>query len=270
MPSLGINPAVTTSKLKSRILNPSFTSVYSVIMAAPALGSSGPKLDSELFELTCMEASLPGSSIATVESNRDYHGIIERNAYSRLYDESIDLTFLVTLDSNYLQIRFFDYWMKWIVGESEYSDGQLANKINQRVKYPNSYKTTMAVVKYEKSLGSGKAYSGNVLVYRFVDVFPKAMNTIQVSYDASELLKVTVSMSYTRYYVDQTKSQLDPSFNIFSGNPNAPGNPEVAWNPDIDLGFNSRNYINSDETFNFNFDTSNITPFITDFNFFSP
>ena len=247
--SLGINPGVQMSKLKSRILNPAMTSVYSVLMNQPAFGM---RQDRELFELTCIEASLPGSSLATVETSRDYLGIVEKHAYARLYDETIDLTFLVTLDSNYLQIRFFDYWMKWIVGENEYKDQQLAGKINQRVKYPTDYQTNFQIVKYEKSMGSGKDIVNPVLVYNFVDAFPKAMNTIQVSYDTSQLLKCTVSMTYTRYYIGEETSQSDfsafaPKSRLFDFNPNQTGqrSRENPFNTDNPLSI-----VNTDYTVN--------------------
>jgi len=250
MPNLGINFGVSMNKLKSRILNPSLTSVYSVIMPQPSFGTS-PKVDGELLELTCMEASLPGSSIATVETSRDYHGIIERHAYTRLYDDSIDLTFLVTLDSNYLQIRFFDYWMKYIVGESDYTDRQLRNKIVQRARFPDDYKSTMKVVKFEKDLGSGNDLFSNVLEYEFVDVFPKSMNTIPVSYDTSQLLKVTVSMNYTRYFITQTKSQTDYNYglNFFSNSSTGSILDSIPQEKLFDGSLNLPNLVNTDASF---------------------
>ena len=120
MSNIGINPAVSMNILKSRILNPAMTSIYSVLIGRPPSSEfSFPAYDRELLELTCVEASLPGSSIATIETSRDFTGIVEKHAYSRLYDDTIDFTFMVTLDSNYMQIRFFDYWMKFIVGEDK-------------------------------------------------------------------------------------------------------------------------------------------------------
>ena len=157
--SLGINAGVSMNKLKSRILNPAQTSIYSVLMNQPALfPASAPQADKELLELTCVEASLPGSSIATVETARDFHGIVERHAYSRLYDETIDLTFLVTYDSNYLQIRFFDYWMKFIVGENELNDRDLAQPMIQRARFVDDYKTFINEAKtYEVNIAKWKA-----------------------------------------------------------------------------------------------------------------
>lgn len=271
MPNLGINFGVSMNRLKSRILNPSLTSIYSVVIPQPSFATS-PSVDGELLELTCMEASLPGSSIATIETNRDYHGIIERHAYSRLYDETIDLTFLVTLDSNYLQIRFFDYWMKYIVGETGYNDSQLRNKIVQRAKYPDSYKSSMRIVKYEKSLGTGDELLSNVLDYEFVDVYPKAMNTIPVSYEASQLLKVTVSMNYTRYFITQNKGTTDTNYFAkssprFFNTALSPGNPELPFNA-FDANLNIESFVNTDATFkntNLNIDWNNLPQ--SNFNF---
>ena len=271
MPNIGINAGVSMNTLKSRILNPAFTSVYSVLIQAPPGvaggegGSSATGLDRELFELTCIEASLPGSSIATVETNRDFHGIVERHAYSRLFDETIELTFLVTLDSNYRQIRFFDYWMKFIVGENNYTDKQLQSKVHQRAKYPETYKTGMKIAKYEKDLGSGNSMGANAMVYNFVDAFPKAINSIPITYEATQLLKVTVSMCYTRYFVDQSQGQTDYNFNAFGSSSLSPGNPEIPFNFAFDT-----NITGSD----FNYDPqfaekvfSNESLFNTDFNF---
>ena len=52
--------------------------------------------------------------------------------------------------------------------------------------------------------------------YNFISAYP-IINSMPLSYDASELLKVTVSMSYTRYYItdvdgskaDRTKIDQD-------------------------------------------------------------
>jgi hypothetical protein len=62
----------------------------------------------------CSEATLPGSNLATFEINDNFHGVTERHAYRRVYDDRIDLTFYVDAD-NYIPIRYFETWMKWIV-----------------------------------------------------------------------------------------------------------------------------------------------------------
>jgi len=214
MANLPINPAVSMSTLKSRILNPSLTSYYSVIInGLPDIkdketNTSVKKLvesdlglpyDSELMELTCMEASLPGSRVATIDINNDYLGVMQKNAYRRIYDDTIDLTFLVTKDSNYQQIRVFESWIKYITG------GDVDNPMNDnyitRIRYPKDYKTTMQIAKFEKDTGYKETNTTEILVYEFKDVFPLSINSMPVTYDAPDILKVSVGLSYSRYSV---------------------------------------------------------------------
>jgi hypothetical protein len=71
----------------------------------------------EQLNLMCSEATLPGSNLATFEINDNFHGVTERHAYRRVYDDRIDLTFYVDAD-NYIPIRYFETWMKYVAGES--------------------------------------------------------------------------------------------------------------------------------------------------------
>jgi hypothetical protein len=95
------------------------------------------------LNLLCSETSLPGSSLATHEINNDYMGVTERHAYRRLYDDRIDFSFYVDAE-NYLPIRYFEAWIKWIVNESvaQNEGGPLGAKnpaYFYRMKYPNDY-----------------------------------------------------------------------------------------------------------------------------------
>lgn len=81
----------------------------------------------------------------------DYSGITEKHAYRRLYDDTIDFTFLVTQTDNYQQIRFFDSWMRFINYEEE-GRGIINQNFYSRVKYPKDYQTKMTITKFEKIL----------------------------------------------------------------------------------------------------------------------
>jgi hypothetical protein len=219
--AIPVNAGVKMSKLKSRILNPSLTSVYTVYMPKPKdellnfmSADLGISFDSEIFELTCVDASLPGSSVATLENSGDYMGITQKMAYRRMYDDTIDFTFLVTQDSRYLQIRFFESWIRYIVGESEATGNGIRNDgFYSRVRYPSQYQSSeIQIAKYEKSLGSGNDSISPAIIYKFVNAFPKSISSIPVSYEASDLLKVTVSLSYDRYYVTQESFLQDLQF----------------------------------------------------------
>lgn len=196
------------SDVVSKLLRPSLTSYYHVDIYLPKspsgatglteflekrLGSGKVSLLKELITLSCSEASLPGSSLATHEVNNDYPGVSEKMAYRRLYDDRIDLTFYV--DYDYSIIEFFEGWMNYIVGEgSTFSSADYKNKDSfYRMTYPEFYKTDeLYVTKFEREIGKK-------LTYQFINAFPISINSMPVSYDSSQLLKCTVSFSYSRY-----------------------------------------------------------------------
>jgi hypothetical protein len=108
--------------IKSALLNPATTSHFEVEIPNPEglstryLIENGVKLDRGKLNLLCSDAILPGATFATHDISGDYHGTIHRHAYRRLYDDRIDLSFYVDAE-NYLPIRYFETWMKYIAGE---------------------------------------------------------------------------------------------------------------------------------------------------------
>ena len=50
------------------------------------------------------------------------------------------------------------------------------------------------------------------LTYGFVNVFPLAISSMPVSYDASDLLKCNVSFAYSRYYMEPSQSSSIQEF----------------------------------------------------------
>ena len=195
-----------TSAIKANLLNPALTSHFEVLIPFPPFMQS-PTSDNELdskdqlkLNLQCSEVSLPGSNIATTDLNNDYTGVTERHAYRRMFDESMDFTFYVD-GENYLPIKFFEKWMRGVMNENENSQiNPLYNNYNYRARYPEGddgyCSSGLTVTKFEKSFWEG--HSGQ-LQYQFVKAWPKAMNSMPVSYDSSGLLKCTVSMTYVRY-----------------------------------------------------------------------
>ena len=51
----------------------------------------------------------------------------------------------------------------------------------------------------------------NSLTYSFVRAFPVSISSMPLTYDASALLKITVSMSYIRYYLGRGITPTVPS-----------------------------------------------------------
>ena len=213
----------TLSDIKATILRPAMTSQFMTYIEFPSEVKShmsdrgladpqGGVLRGGL-NLACSEASLPGSSLATLEQTSDHTGVTERHVHRRMFDDRIDLTFYVDAQ-NYLPIRAFEFWKEYITGEGTISDFEKANHF-YRMNYVDDYVTDsplgggyFKIIKFERDFdGSFKGNNGivngtqNGLTYNFVRAFPIAVASMPVSYDASSLLKCTVSMTYIRYYI---------------------------------------------------------------------
>jgi len=202
------------AEIKSKLLNPATTSHFQVNIGTPSrsdgsfnrfLRETGLNYDQDQLNILCSDASLPGSRLATTELLNDFHGVRERHVYRRLYDDSIQLSFYV--DANqYHPIKFFEGWMNYITGET--SENILSNVKNPnfsyRMKFPINYRGSLEITKFEKNIDSRS--HGDPLTYQFVNVFPLSVSSMPVSYNQSSLLKCTVSMAYTRYFIDRGKS----------------------------------------------------------------
>lgn len=223
-------------EIKSALLQPALTSHYECYFQIPnsfASISQGTAQEfiqksvpvgTDLLTLSCSEASLPGSNLATHELNNDFTGVTQRHAYRRLYDDRADFTFYV--NSEYNQIRVFERWMQFIIGEQESTAPNLNNFY--RVVYPKAYKTTIYITKFERTVKSktgknasnstnGSNDSGKKLYYSFYNAFPISIASMPISYDSSQLLKCTVSFTYDRYLA----SPKGP----FAGKLGEPGSP---------------------------------------------
>jgi len=203
--------------LRTKILAPALTSHYEVKipkataeqLSSNAAGALNSILDpilgtdgQENLNISCSEASLPGSSIATFELKNDYAGVTERYAHRRMYDDRIDFTFYV--DSNqYMAVRFFEAWMRFVTGESgDRTDSETRELTNvgyhYRMNFPESYRCErgLKIVKFERDYQ-------NSLEYEFIGAYPLSVSSMPVSYESSSLLKCTVSMTYLRYVITE-------------------------------------------------------------------
>lgn len=251
--SIGVNT------IKQKLLRPALTSHFRCSFAPPDAAKGFFKArdilytgeNQEIIELSCSEASLPGSSIATHELNNDFTGVTERHAYRRLYDDRVDFSFYVNRD--YTSILFFENWISYIVGENDV-ERQKTPEYSYRMNYPVNYITqALFITKFEKDTNpyQRKGINSNAkieqdntkLEYQFINAFPISITSMPVSYDAAQLLKCTVSFTYSRYVVTEliSKSQGEPGVpDTAAGTPN-PFNPtpEQLAEVNSNFGFNS-------------------------------
>ena len=219
----GVRPEkLTVSSIKSRLLNVAQSSLYRLTLSVPQAvrnSLSLSNLDYDNINLLCSEATLPGSSLTTHDVTNDYHGVTEKMAYRRMYDETVGLTFYV--DRNYKVIELIEGWMDYITGvdnKRTYKDPYAS----YRMSYPSTYKRNMFLTKFEKdhftrdfseTRGGSRTTSRTVLDYTFVNAFPLSLTAIPVSYEDSQVLKCSVSFNFVRYVMERKKSLVFEDLN---------------------------------------------------------
>ena len=143
--------------------------------------------------ILCNAASLPTTAYATADIRDNFMGVPQQFAHTRIYT---DIDFQFYIDEDYTLLKIFEGWMEYISSGANDFTTQEDRAFYRRMKYPDSYKcNTMYINKFEKNYK-------RTLRYRFVNVFPKSINTIPVTYGPADVLKVSVNFNYDRYIVN--------------------------------------------------------------------
>ena len=146
--------------------------------------------------LLCSSASIPGSSLATADIKGNFMGVQEKMAHSRIFTE-MQLEFYV--DSDYRMIKFLEHWMEFITDGS--GKDQTERRYYYRMRYPDLYKCDKTkIVKFDRDFKKE-------IEYTFIGLFPKNLTSIPVSYDSSNILKVSASFEYERYIAGKSTSK---------------------------------------------------------------
>jgi len=207
-----------------RFQNVAQTSQYLVKFALPSNQSSGglrsflrrkgvnDRFVVEDAGLLCSNALLPGSALASIDTRGDFQGVVERFAHTRNFTQ-IQLEFYV--DNEYKSMKFIEHWMEYITGANT---NLASDAYHFQLNYPETYKSNETkIIKFERDYN-------RFLEYRFIGLFPLALNSTRVSYQGSQVLKASASFSYDRYICGESSSlarDLKRAFNeIFNlGNP---------------------------------------------------
>ena len=219
----------TIAQIKSGLLRPALTSHFEVQIPVGS-GNLNTLLKGivpdvgvqDILNISCSDASLPGSSIATFELQNDFTGTTERYAHRRMYDDRIDFTFYVDAEK-YTPIRFFERWMRFVTGESgPRADGSSLElkdtRYHYRMNFPKEYRceTGLKVIKFERDYKTELPKHGySSLEYEFIGAYPVSVSSMPVSYDSSSLLKCSVSMTYLRYVITEiTQARQQPDTSV--------------------------------------------------------
>jgi len=189
-----------------------------------SVGLTNDAVRNEYYNFYCAETTLPGSTFDTFDEAGSRQGVVETFPLKRVYTP-FTMTFYV--DNDYRLIRLFEEWMNYInpiynsggsfVGGSS-GQGDAKNSNNYfRLKYPNTYKKIISVVKFEKNffkytnpelkdpniIDSGQLGNVPTITYRMIDAYPTNITGMPVSYEGSTILKTTVDFSYSRYVIEK-------------------------------------------------------------------
>ena len=188
-----------------RFQNVAQTSQFIVKFALPYSTSSGlrsflrrkgvnDRFVTEDAGLLCSDAVLPGSAMASLDTRGDYQGVIERMAHTRNFTQ-INLEFYV--DNEYKSMKFLEHWMEYITGSIR---NPADDAYFYQLHYPVEYKSNdTRIVKFERDYN-------RFLEYRFIGLFPLALNSTRVSYNNSQVLKASASFSFDRYVCGESSS----------------------------------------------------------------
>ena len=143
--------------------------------------------------ILCSDAVLPTSTLATAEVKDNFMGVPQQFAHTRFYT---DISYSFYVDEDYTLLKIFEGWMEYISSGANATVDQDHRAYYRRMRYPDSYKcNTMYINKFEKNYK-------RTLRYRFVNVFPRNIDPISVSYGPADILKVNVTFNYDRYIVN--------------------------------------------------------------------
>ena len=145
--------------------------------------------------LLCSDAVLPGSAMAALNTAGDSQGLIEKFAHTRNFTQ-VNFDFMV--DNEYKSLKFLEHWMEFISGQS--NGDPISDTYHFKMAYPTEYKSNdTRVVKFERN-------HFQFLEYRFIGLFPLALNSTRVSYQNSQVLKATATFSFDRYVCGESNS----------------------------------------------------------------
>ena len=191
------------SEIKSKLLRPATTSHFECDFIIPRsvgdfLTARNIIYDKDIIDLSCCDASLPGSTLQMATLTDSYTGVTENYAYRRAYDNRADFSFYVDYNPSktpYSVIEVFENWISYAAGEDN-ERGQENPNYFYRVNFPDNYiAQKLNIKKFEKD------YS-KYLEYTFINSFPQSIASMPVSYEGSQVLKCTVSFSYQMYVLN--------------------------------------------------------------------
>ena len=183
--------------------------------AAAALNMPTDPGDVEDITLYCDSVTLPGLSLATVDSRPYGYGPSELKAYAPMF-QPISATFIV--DAKGYTLSFFRNWMRGIVNYTTEGKAVWSSQVNGmkafEAAYKSEYETNMElyVVSGQASTSSSSELNLDIVSKTIINrAFPTDIGAVQLSYGFNDqYLTLPVSFTYFDWYteaLDQSGNQ---------------------------------------------------------------
>ena len=204
-------------------------------------------LKSLRYEFMCDGAALPGYELGRATTMGDRQGLQEQFVNTRTFTP-VNLSFYVGAD--YGVLRLWQEWANFIAALSlggrdvtGSNSGQVKRIMRNdflQFRYPDSYKREISITKFERDVHVDGGYvnaTPNMITYRLIDAYPISVDNIRLGYENSDIMRVSVTLGYTRYITldhagtgnsqnpfnaDNQISALDPTTNqqvLVTGSP---------------------------------------------------
>lgn len=235
------------SEVKSLLTNVAQTSHYEVrfgglpseLIRYLAKRSVGRRFTVEDAGLLCFNAIIPTARLASGNVTGNYMGITEKFAHTKMYNE---MTLEFYVDTRYRNLKFIESWVDFIASGSTNPIGIVnekpaisENNLNYfvRMQYPQEYKSNLTkIYKFDRD------YRTEV-EYNFVGLYPFQINEIPISYENSQVMKMSVQFYFDRFIIGKVNSVNERiigdyggrnPFNIgpFDVEPNQPSFPDYS------------------------------------------
>jgi hypothetical protein len=178
-----------------------------LLSAARALNMPTSGEDLEDITLYCDSITMPGISLATVDSRPYGYGPSELKAYAPIY-QPLGATFIV--DAKGYTLSFFRNWMRGIVNYTTEGRAVWRSAVNEvmafEAGYKADYETTMTlyVVAGQTTSSSTNELQLDIVNKTVINrAFPIEIGSVQLSYSYNDqYLSLPVSFSYFDWYSD--------------------------------------------------------------------
>ena len=156
------------------------------------------------FDFMCSETMIPGMTLDPFMESGTRQGIKEYFPKARNFT---DMAMQFYVSSDYQALRLFQEWMNFInpvynssgstlKSGSPSGDPEIDTAGFFRQRYPVTFKRNISLTKFERN-------QEEAISFQFLNAFPTDIASMPLTYDNGQILQVSVTFKYDRYFVMQ-------------------------------------------------------------------